>query len=251
DREDARVLGGAVAFGPQALEEGVEPDVRDGRDHGEAAVPGLVAPLEVEVDVAGREGDGVGGPEDDVATAAAFEEVAAGAIEGGVFRGFGRFGGLVCRGAFLVLAHDLEGDVAEVVVLADGAADDFPFGFLEGVVCFDDFAFLDVAFDRDLDAVPEAPDVHLEDLGRPVDVDFPVLRPPIDVADGPELAGDADAGSEARLHPPIRESLQGLFRRPPLLTDQCTTATRPSAPSPFSQFFMLPIINGIRAKGGG
>ncbi len=52
-----------MVFGVLGFEEGVEPDVRDGGDHG-PAVGGFVAAFEVDVDVGGGEDEGGGGAEE-------------------------------------------------------------------------------------------------------------------------------------------------------------------------------------------
>ena len=62
---------------------------------------------------------------------------------------------------------------------------------------FDDFAFVDVAFDGDFDAVAQPPGVHFEDLHLALDVQFLVFGPALDVAYPSQLTRYADTGSKA------------------------------------------------------
>lgn len=94
------------------------------------------------------------------------------------------------------------------------------FARAEHVHRLDDTAGVDEALDRDARAGTQTPEVDFSDLYAGVGVALAVRRPSLDVAQPAFLAGDADAGSEARTHAAVGETLHRRVESPGLVCDQ-------------------------------
>ena len=218
--------------------------MRHGGNHGE--VKGrFIAALYVDVDVVGRQDDALSGPEDDVTGADgqtllrrprrsshAFRNLQCGGQGGGagILRGrLCAFGVLLAGGgAKAILVHDLVHCLRHACDL-DLTAHNFALVVGESVKGLDQLAILDKTLDLDLDAVTQAPTVHLEHLDLALDVQFAVLGPAVHIVDPAQLAGDADALAHVGPHAPLGEAVQGLLHRPALFADKVTAARRARA----------------------